>query len=59
MVSDIWGKNSSKLELFYFVMVARVIFDHSLMIIRAISKLADRKILSDKLYQWHITLCYL
>ncbi len=51
MVSDIWGKNSNKLRLFYFVMMKRVIFDHSLMIIRAIGKLADRKIPSDKFYR--------
>ncbi|SCZ63014.1 hypothetical protein SAMN02982990_01997 [Photorhabdus luminescens] len=51
MVSDIWGKNNNKLELFYFVIITRVNFDRLLIVIRAISKLADRKILSDKLYQ--------
>ncbi len=59
MVSDIWGKNSNKLKLFYFVIIESVNFNHLLMVIRAISKLTDRKILSDKLYQLHITLCYL
>ncbi len=51
MVSDIWGKDSNKLKLFYFDTIASVNFDHLLMVIRAISKLADRNILSDKLYQ--------
>ncbi len=51
MVSDIWGKNSNKLKLFYFVIIESVNFNHLLMVIRAISKLTDRKILSDKLYQ--------
>ncbi len=51
MVPDIWGKNNNKLELFYFVIISSANFDRLLMIIRAVSKLAGRKILSDKLYQ--------
>ncbi len=51
MVSDIRGKISNKLKLFYFDTISSVNFDRLLMVIRAISKLADRNILSDKLYQ--------